>query len=207
MKTVNICDLPINIHDGVLGISHSGGADSGLLLYILMKHYDGPLHVYTCSSKQKNRVSPHVALNVIDKCMDLTGKKEVFHHTYHVEIQTFETLFDPLKIELEKNNIDYMYTGVTNNPPDSVLVSFKNNNNGLGHKRNPNIIKNPYIGRFYTPFTNIDKKNIANMYNDLGILDTIFPITRSCENQNLLSGHCGECWWCEERYWAFNRLS
>lgn len=55
----------------------------------------------------------------------------------------------------------------------------------------------------YTPFHRIDKKVIAGMYEELNLLETLFPLTRSCENNNLLEGHCGECWWCEERLWAF----
>ena len=47
-----------------------------------------------------------------------------------------------------------------------------------------------------------------------GIVDELFPLTRSCESeekgQQMLDGgpeeHCGKCWWCLERQWAFGRL-
>ena len=31
------------------------------------------------------------------------------------------------------------------------------------------------------PLANIDKKGVAELYNTLGVMDTLFPITRSCE--------------------------
>lgn len=206
MKKITICDNIINIHDGVLGLSHSGGADSSLLLYLLMMNFDGPLHVYTCASKQKNRITPHVALDVIDKCMEITGKKNVYHHTYFVDIQTFDTLFNHLKQEINDSKIDFLYTGITNNPPSEILSTFRTKN-GLENIRNPNYIKDNYKGKFYMPFININKNQIAEMYKYLGIIETIFPITRSCEDLILRQGHCGTCWWCEERQWAFEKLS
>ena len=45
------------------------------------------------------------------------------------------------------------------------------------------------------------------MYTELGIMDSLFTVTRSCESVTLTEGHCGECWWCQERMWGFNRLT
>ena len=50
----------------------------------------------------------------------------------------------------------------------------------------------------------MDKKDIARLYEEEGILDDLFPLTRSCENDDTLDYHCGFCWWCDERKWAFN---
>jgi len=44
------------------------------------------------------------------------------------------------------------------------------------------------------------------------LLETLFPVTRSCEwNEHVVGEdpgmeHCGNCWWCHERKWAFGRL-
>ena len=54
------------------------------------------------------------------------------------------------------------------------------------------------------PFLGMDKKDIARLYEEEGILDDLFPLTRSCENDDTLDYHCGFCWWCDERKWAFN---
>jgi len=51
------------------------------------------------------------------------------------------------------------------------------------------------------------------MYTELDVMDSLFPVTRSCEWKESMGGddpgleHCGTCWWCEERLWAFNKLS
>ena len=46
---------------------------------------------------------------------------------------------------------------------------------------------------------------IAEIALGLGVL---FPVTRSCELKGKLEyyGHCGKCWWCEERQWGFDQL-
>ena len=41
-------------------------------------------------------------------------------------------------------------------------------------------------------------------------MDTLFPITRSCEawakdEEYHIEKHCEDCWWCRERYWGFGR--
>ena len=64
---------------------------------------------------------------------------------------------------------------------------------------------------FYEPFKNIDKKFIAHIYKEYGLIDTLYPLTRSCEstdpdNCDDYKGHCGNCWWCLERKWAFGIL-
>ena len=75
----------------------------------------------------------------------------------------------------------------------------------ISTSRDPNTTRSLFspIG-YYRPFFNIDKKQIKNMYDELGLTETLFPITRSCDNPKVKIGHCnGKCWWCEERKWAF----
>lgn len=210
MKTIKICNLPIDIHNGPVAISHSGGADSSLLLYILMNYCNGPIHVYTCASKQKHRTTARVSGEVINRCMDLIDRSDIYHHVYYTDLQTFDTLFNPLFDMLDSNlyNIKYLYTGVTCLPPVSESFKFINEM-PLINKRDPNIKRTLYNGKnknIYSPFFNIDKKYISNIYSELKIVDTIFSVTRSCEDLTLTAGHCGKCWWCEERLWAFNKL-
>jgi len=204
MKTVLINNTPITIFDGAIGLYHSGGADSALLLYVLMQNALGPIHIFTCASRLKGVSTPQIALNVIDKCITLTGNKDIFHHTFFVEEQTHLSLFSQPKDIIK--SLKVVYTGLTSYPPDNVLNSFKESSN-LYEERNPNISKLFYDGKYYRPFVNLNKKDICKMYESLGIIDTVFPLTRSCEHPTLRSGHCGECWWCEERLWGFNRLT
>lgn len=208
MNNININGINIDLLPGPIGISHSGGADSAILLYILMKYHSEPIHVFTCASKEKFRVAPHVALNVISKCMDLTGRKDIYHHTHYVDRQDLANLFDYQNYLYNLNLVRHIYTGATALPPLEVCESFKNGV-VLLNRRDPNVIRPLRAGKnneYYTPFFNHNKHDIFMLYEKLGVLEDIFPITRSCESLELTSGHCGSCWWCEERAWAFGRL-
>ena len=208
MKTIQINNLDFDIHDGPVGIAHSGGADSAIMLYILMLHCSGPIHVYTLANKFKQRSNPRVAYNVICKLLDIFNRQDVYHHTFFTERQTFETLFQPLTNVTISGQVNIMYTAGTALPPDEDLKKFSSDN-GLYDKRNPNVVKPVYNGfnkKFYSPWWNVDKKFVKQVYDLFDMTDVLFPITRSCEAPNLTEGHCGTCWWCEERLWAFNKL-
>jgi hypothetical protein len=112
-----------------------------------------------------------------------------------------------------------LFSGITTNPPREVQETFQwGILEDVESKRGSHLIKDTvryfvesensveYEFLEYKPFFNITKKNIAELYQEHGLLDSLFPLTRSCEDRNFLQGHCGKCWWCEERLWAFERL-
>ena len=52
-------------------------------------------------------------------------------------------------------------------------------------------------------------KKTSNLYKEYNLIDSLFVYTRSCEweAQNVKDpklGHCGICWWCQERAWGFS---
>ncbi len=202
MRIIKIANTLIHLHPGPIGVSCSGGTDSSVLLYILMKNIKGPIHIYTCASKLKNYTTAFTTASVIDQCIKLTGNNNIFHHVHYVDEQTKENLFYPDKFK----NIYLLYTAITQNPPKEISSEFYNRISE--YEREPGINKELYTdeNRFYMPFSNIDKKEIYNIYKELNLLDTLFPLTRSCESLTLTKGHCGQCWWCEERQWAFEKL-
>lgn len=201
-KKIKISGININIHEGPISILHSGGADSAVLLYILMTNTNETINVITCSNKIKGRTNSKIALDVIGTCIDITGNANITHSSFFVEEQTFDSLFLNTKMLFQNSNI--IYTGATSLPPDNLLRTFKNDA-GIYDNRDPNKIRPLYRDKFYAPFFNHNKIHIRQMYEELGIIEKIFPLTRSCESLVLREGHCGECWWCEERFWAFGR--
>jgi 7-cyano-7-deazaguanine synthase in queuosine biosynthesis len=125
-------------------------------------------------------------------------------------MQNDEKLFrSPLKM-LSENKISMMYTAVTANPPKDIADNFLTSiENSEQDKRDPSIHRPIINDNWCFPFFNIDKIKIAEMYESLGLIDTLFPLTRSCELENPPSnflGHCDKCWWCKERFWGFKRL-
>ena len=78
MKTLQLFNnIELNLHTGRIGISLSGGADSTILLYLLMKYSRGPIMIYTCASDARRRRSGFHALQVIDKCIELGYDAEI----------------------------------------------------------------------------------------------------------------------------------
>ena len=208
MIQINVSNINIDIHEEPIGISFSGGADSSLLLYILMKYSKDPIHVFTCIGSNTRHILKS-ASNAIDKIIDLTENYNVYHHYHFVkEDNRIKELFKQQIQFVENKTIKWLYTAITKNPPFEIQRSFKEPSRE-NHERHPLIERPVYMEHqpIYMPFTNIDKQTVAKMYKELDILESLFPVTRSCESLTLTEGHCGECWWCEERLWGFGRLT
>ena len=62
---------------------------------------------------------------------------------------------------------------------------------------------------YINPVINVNKKWEAEAYKDKNLLDSLFPLTYSCEGSiedtKYHTQHCKRCWWCQERFWAFGR--
>lgn len=208
MKKVNLSDnTVVHIPNGSLGISCSGGVDSSLLLYILMANTVDPIHVFTLSNNKKGRSNAVIVPTVIERCIQLTNNINVVHHSWYAEDQTKEDLFDRQYSAIKDGTIKNLFYAVTANPPADVKF-----HSGVGEQefRNPEIIKDEITcdGHFYMPFVNKNKKTISKIYQELNLMETLFPVTRSCEEIGKIEyyGHCGKCWWCEERLWGFDRV-
>jgi 7-cyano-7-deazaguanine synthase in queuosine biosynthesis len=206
--TINGVSIPL--FSGNVGLSLSGGADSSLLLYILLANKKETLEVFTLASDLKGRTSAKIAANVIDKCIELTGNNKINHHVVYVDMQNDDKLFRLPREMIVENKINIMYTAVTANPPKDIADNFLTPIENSEHtKRDPAIYRPIINSNWCFPFFNIDKIKIAEMYESLGLIDTLFPLTRSCELEyppsNFL-GHCDNCWWCKERFWGFKRL-
>lgn len=190
-----------------VGVSVSGGADSSILLYTLMKYSREKIYIFTTGNRQKGFKNIEASMNVVAKCIELTGNINVEHHISYTEEQSFETTFPKLIRYLETNQVRLIHTAITSNPPQEVCETFTHMPSQIN--RDPKSKKNKWFlgNRVHCPFYDIDKQGIRQIYEKEGVLDTLFPATRSCETKEDIGlGHCGECWWCQERNWAFGQL-
>lgn len=190
-----------------IGLSLSGGADSAVLAYLLMKYSKSKIYFFTTASFEKQIITVKHSSNVIKKCIELTGNLNVEHHINYVKFQDRTEFLNTLIEKVDSNIVDVVYTATTNVPCN--VNDFENKlNNDILQRRSPAIIKPLFShgNKLYHPFINLDKKDIKKLYNDLNILSELFPLTRSCESTSEFDHHCGQCWWCEERLWAFGRL-
>lgn len=95
---------------------------------------------------------------------------------------------------------------MTANPPESLMKS-----RGFDHlaerRRHQGQELNQFHNNLYRPFINVDKRFVADVYRKHNLLETLFPLTKSCigtaEKTNNHTQECGECFWCYEKNWAF----
>jgi 7-cyano-7-deazaguanine synthase in queuosine biosynthesis len=210
MKKITISGVDIDIHDDrPIGISLSGGADSAVLFYILLKETAQPIHIYTFLGEEKRAVAEPVVDRVIAKCVELTGNRNIVHHKEYIDVQTPRLIYGIMGERIREKEVDIIYTGMTKFPPDDVVNTFEEKlEDWLYENRKASEERELYFGNnsFYRPFMNIDKKDVSKLYSSLDLLDSLYPITRSCENIYSPDKHCGKCFWCEERHWGFGYL-
>ena len=131
----------------------------------------------------------------------------------------------------EKYDVQYCYSGLTKNPDINDMIKYFEKNHerhGLDLERILKAIRKRDSGRDediggindgFKAFGNSDKLVKVQQYRyyeNLGIplLDELFHNTDSCEeiDRNLHIGkdedpvHCGHCWFCAERWYAFDRI-
>lgn len=204
-------DIDINDDNSPVGILFSGGTDSSLLLYFLLKYFKVPIHVFTVAKNETYRVAATTTSKVIERCIQLTGNTNITHVTSYGTANDLEKL--PV-LYFKLGLIKSLYFGITANPPKYIGDSFINPESNSQHtERDPEILHDVIsslptdIGplKIIQPFSNINKQDIYEIYKKYNLLDTLFEHTRSCELLGVKDfyDHCGICWWCKEREWGF----
>lgn len=227
-------DIPLTTPMGrkinSIGIWVSGGADSALLCYLLVKKIKDenlPITLIPMTVDYK-RPFQNIGSRVVEKIKNLLQADNIISD--HINItpsdgenwygETLTKVFHDTNYENFKNDkIQLLFSGITTNPDQETQKKFKwgvlpEVEIKRGHTikketvryfiKEENNVKYEFIE--YKPFFNVDKRTIAQLYKEHDIQDTLFPLTRSCEKLGTVIGHCGDCWWCEERFWAFNKL-
>ena len=195
----------------------SGGADSALMLYKILQNNKEHTHIFTYANNTLMLKNVTASTAVVNKCVELTGNHRVTHHVIHNEGDKpngVDPLIDMVEPWVNKLDINTLYLGVTKNPPIEISDKFMyatwkdSTRDTVGENETLHIDDGFKIK---TPWINIDKRGLANIYRQEGLLDTLFPVTYSCEwyprdGDDPGTEHCGKCWWCQEREWGFERL-
>ena len=207
-------DLSNNIKK--IGIKLSGGADSSIVCYMLAKYAkeERPdITIYPITGISLAKPYQEIfAKRVIDKIEGLLDYK--FGEHIAESVRNDHYIVDQTKIvekAYNKLNLDMHFAGITANPePDDAPELFLDPTALPSDDRSKKQIKRPQTtpsSSTWYPLINVDKKGVKEHYERLGVLDTLFPITRSCEDITTdFSSHCGKCWFCLERKWGFGRL-
>lgn len=190
-------------------IALSGGADSALLLYFLAQQNVNTIHPYFLHRYDgENFLGP--AKSVIEFMQNLYPNKIADLELKDItgrEWSIIKTNFEMTTYMEEKNQCDIFLTGSTANPPYSA---FKDNSGKRINERDRyrNVLfKKEEVSKdrmYYRPFSNVDKRFIAELYYKYDLINSLFPLTLSCI-ETTDTKHCKQCWWCKERFWAFGR--
>ena len=204
-------DLPSNITN--IGLKISGGADSAIVCYMLAKYVmeerpDITIHPVTGIADNKLYQQKY-ADSVLRKVEELTGI--VFGKHQYKDVTATRYILDQedfLKSLYEQELFNLHFAGITANPSEDDAPQLYTSINAMPtDDRSKQLIKKD---NYRLPLINIDKRGVAEHYTQLGVMDTLFPVTRSCEarvtdSEYNIDKHCEVCWFCKERYWGFNR--
>ena len=204
-------DLPSNITN--IGLKISGGADSAIVCYMLAKYVmeerpDITIHPVTGIADNKLYQQKY-ADSVLKKVEELTGI--VFGKHQYKDVTASRYILDQedfLKSLYEQELFNLHFAGITANPSeDDAPHLYTSIKDMPTDDRSKQLIKKD---NYRLPLINIDKRGVAEHYTQLGVMDTLFPVTRSCEarvtdSEYNIDKHCEVCWFCKERYWGFNR--
>ena len=182
----------------IIYVSCSGGADSSLLLYELTKYHKDvdirPIHFY------KDDVPVYVRQEKMNKIFDLISKlnsykfKDIYFRKTDSSNHLNITMSDFQKFH-EKHK-GFSMIGVTKNP--KVDFGDDNADNERQGTKYQNLDENE------TPYFKFTKRDLAQKYYNYNLHNNLFPLTFSCIVNT--EKHCGKCWWCKERLWAFGRI-
>lgn len=201
-----------------IGISFSGGCDSTLLLYFLLKifHEKNPeseiypiTGIATNKGKWKLLRSQQILDDLINQFPSTKNKVKdriIHYNTSQMEYRKFTRKL------CSKSIIDIRLFALTKNPPYEVMEKHDllRKREILRDEEEPEIYR-PYeiTGSIYEPFRNVDKRWIAQCYHDYGLMSSIYPLTMSCERvrdtPQMFDNEepCRHCWWCREKKMAF----
>lgn len=204
-----------------IGIWCSGGADSSILLYCLaykIQQENLDIQIQPFSVRRQRPANPLYASNVVDHLQNIFNTEKLiikdiicYYPTLDDSYLTEHKIFWIKNIEnFITETIEVQYSGITSNPPPEANLHI----NGQEHLRDTSVDRpletSCYFSYYINPFFQVDKSFVAKLYKYFNVMETLFPLTRSCEGEahdtDNFTKHCGKCWWCRERLWAFDRL-
>jgi len=208
----NVDKFPFTEVVNRVGIRISGGADSAIVAYMLALYKRDyrpnlTLHPITCVNNQKP-YQEIFAKRVIEKITELTGVTFEEHIVEDVNGERYTLDQKRVTDRIYANRlIDIHYMGETMNPPIGTEESENWQFNGGGRDKTRDALGDTHTPVvIYRPIRNLNKKGVKELYDHFGVVDSLFPLTRSCEIHTLdFSEHCGKCWFCLERHWGFGR--
>lgn len=210
-----------------IAIKVSGGLDSAGVSYMIFKtiheqnldvevvvvttNYDSkPYQVEFATKVIKWLQKEFPSVKVIDHITNMRSGDMDYSKTQEIILD--KAYNNTCNDEPGHTGVQRHYMGLTQNPPREVHEQFDPLDGTDPDLYERHGVFEQYNGDpchpGYRPFINTDKKGVAEIYNQFGLMEpgSLFDQTRSCEEHTTdFSHHCGECWFCKERKWGFGR--
>jgi hypothetical protein len=173
------------------GIMLSGGLDSAVLMYLIVKHHPSvKLQPFTIDKTDGAALYANQIIDHFNKKFELSVPYTIYvgDPTLHHRLQSTSAVIDIFN----NYSIDYLFNGINQNPPE-----LDNLPGAPQRDKRSNSLK------IIFPFINFLKTDIIKIMIDENQEDLIH-VTHSCTEQPL--GRCNQCWQCTERAWAFSKL-
>lgn len=173
------------------GILLSGGIDSAILLYLLIKgNPEIKIQPFTIAKRDGAALYADPVIEHFNIKFDLSIPKTILvgDPQAHHRMQSTTAVIDIF----DNHPVDYLFIGINKNPPGLDRSPFAPRRNKKSD--DPKII---------FPFVDMTKDQMLQIMFDCGQEDLI-NITHTCTEQSL--GRCNRCWQCQERAWAFKQL-
>lgn len=174
-----------------IGVLVSGGIDSALLYYLLLKEKEriNSDHIIFPVIMFRKEGSKYFARPIVEKINQLFGinmrAKKFGDNTLPEQKQIESAIVQSFEIL----QIDCVFVGVIHNRPEHCI--------GIEH------IPVPNDNRIKTPLVKLEKDCIIQLFYDLGI-EELLKYTHSCDKDEHV--HCGTCNGCNERMWGFKSI-
>lgn len=197
----NIMSSAAHYSNPNVGVMLSGGPDSAILYYLLMKEN------IERRNKDTNNSLDHY--NIIPLCVPKVDGAHFYAEQVNTKVCELLNISVPdiLYIGNPWDRHDLIVTNaiVSCLKYDIVSRVFVADNIIPPVKLSgcePQRIKSTY-DHVKQPFFNFTKDRILDLFYTNGVSD-LLKITHSCTEQS--RGRCNQCWQCNERSWAFNQL-
>lgn len=173
------------------GIMLSGGLDSAVLLYLIIKEFpEIDIQPFTIPKSDGAILYSIPLIKHFNKKFNLkipdaiaVGDPTVYHRLQSIVA---------VKEIFRNYNIDFLFIALNQNPPELDNLPGA-----------PNRTKKADNSKILLPFVNLLKTHIVDLIFEYDQQDLI-GITHSCTEQK--EGRCNKCWQCIERAWAFSIL-
>lgn len=179
-------------NDQKIGVMLSGGLDSAIMFYLLIKH--NPKSNIQCFTIPKKDGAINYADPIIEHYNNkfktnfsktiTVGNPNVYHR-----YQSTTAVIDIFKNYV----VDILYIGINKNPPELENLPGA-----------PVRDSESKDSRIIFPFSGMLKSDILKILFDEK-QEHLINLTHSCTEQ--VYGRCMNCWQCKERMWAFSKLN